>query len=217
MIVNEIFSSIEGEGKRTGELATFVRFAGCNLCCSYCDTKYALNVNAGVDMSVDDIYETILTFGNSNVTITGGEPLLQKDMLELVSILSSSNFEVNIETNGSIDVSPYLDIDKCFLTVDYKLPSSGCSEFMLPQNFTQLRASDVIKCVVSESDLSMLKYVLGLNENHAYFYISPVFGKIEPVLIVDEMKRLTKTCSMSKVRVQVQLHKIIWNPDVRGV
>lgn len=107
MNVNEIFFSIEGEGKRTGELAAFVRLTGCNLLCSYCDTKFAFY--SGHEMTADEIADAVKDY--RNVTLTGGEPLLQ-DCHELLSLLR--NHEVNIETNGSIPIDGYLKYRNVF-------------------------------------------------------------------------------------------------------
>lgn len=218
MRVVEIFTSIEGEGIRAGEISTFVRLAGCNLRCSYCDTQYALSKNSGQEMSVMDILRTAIETRSQNVTITGGEPLIQKDTYTLVDAFLEQGFLVNIETNGSIDISPYLRKDGCFLTVDYKMPSSGYESSMKKENFTNLRSCDVIKCVVEESDLDSVKKVLELNKNRAYVYLSPVFSRIKPEIIVERMKEmLASKINMDRVRIQVQLHKIIWSPDKRGV
>ena len=220
MIVNEIFSSIEGEGKRAGELATFVRFAGCNLNCSYCDTKYAQDCNAGKEMSSKEIFNVIEEIGNTNITFTGGEPLLQHGLVDLVKTLSYFSCNINVETNGSEDISEFLPIDDCFLTIDYKMPSSGCENKMYLDNFSSLRMQDVIKCVVQKPDLDKLDYVLSLRNpiRLPFFYISPVYGKIDLEDIVDKMKSLHENgFDMTKVKMQVQLHKIIWGADIRGV
>ena len=217
MKVVEIFSSIEGEGRRSGELATFIRFAGCNLACSYCDTQYALNHETGASLGIKSLLKEAISLGNRNITLTGGEPLLNKDLPELVNALTEVGFWVNIETNGSLDVSPFLANEDCFLTVDYKMPSSGFSDSMRLENFSILRRQDVIKCVVQEEDLNSIEEVMGLNDGNAYFYISPVFGKIDPVLIVQKMKELSNRHLMQRVRVQMQLHKLIWKPEMRGV
>ena len=118
MNVIEIFSSIEGEGTRAGELCTFIRLAECNLRCSYCDTEYSFT--GGKEMSVEEIMQVVDGYGNYNVTITGGEPLLQ-DLTELLNVMNK--YFVNIETNGSINpVVSYGNYPNVIFTVDYKCP-----------------------------------------------------------------------------------------------
>ena len=128
MVVNEIFYSIDGEGLRTGELAVFIRLAGCNLNCSYCDTKYALKISNGNKMTIAEILEEVGKYNCKNVTLTGGEPLIHAHIKELIDELIKNGYKVNIETNGAVDISEYLN--KCLVTMDYKLPSSGMEKFM---------------------------------------------------------------------------------------
>lgn len=216
MVVNEIFNSIDGEGLRTGELATFIRLAGCNLRCSYCDTLYALNPENGSVMTIEQIMQEIKKYRCKNITLTGGEPLIHKDCDRLINELVNNNYNVNIETNGAADVSDY--INKCLITMDYKLPSSNMERFMILENLEKLTENDVLKFVTEESDLKRIKEVLQMYNIKSYVYISPVFGKIEPSRIVDFMKEMNKEgVNMSRVRTQVQLHKVIWDPNKRGV
>lgn len=207
--VNEIFDSIEGEGKRAGALATFIRLTSCNLRCSYCDTAYAFQ--AGTPMDVQDVLAKV---HYSNVTLTGGEPLLQ-DIRPLLDGLRSHS--VNIETNGSIDITPFFDYDHVFFTVDFKCGSSGETDKMLPCNFKHLRKQDVLKFVVgSREDLVQAKNVYTTfyeNLKYQQIFVSPVFGKIEPADIVDFLKAE----NLSTWRIQLQLHKFIWDPNRRGV
>ena len=127
LCVNEIFDSIDGEGKKAGQLATFIRLCGCNLRCSYCDTAYAFN--EGRHMDIADI---IAQVSYPNVTLTGGEPLCQ-DIHALLEGLKGHS--VNIETNGSMDIEPYFKYDHVWFTVDYKSLSSDMANRMLPENF----------------------------------------------------------------------------------
>ena len=208
MKVNEIFVSIEGEGKRAGELATFIRLTGCNLRCSYCDTAYAFE--EGTEMSVPDILKQVPE-GIPNVTLTGGEPLCQEPH-ELLGALR--HHMVNIETNGSVDLAPYRKYSNVFFTVDYKCPTSGMESRMLEQNFLHLRPGDVLKFVVgSTGDLETAFDFCREYRPDCQIYISPVFGKIEPAEIVDFMKEKNTV----HWRLQLQLHKFIWNPEQRGV
>lgn len=216
--VCEIFGSIDGEGLRTGELTTFIRLAGCNLRCTYCDTCYALKVTDGVKMGLSEVFERVEDIGYRNVTITGGEPLIHKNIAVLVNKLCVEGYDVNIETNGAVDIWQYLDYKNVTLTMDYKTASSGEENKMKLQNLEQLREKDVLKFVVEESDLEKVEYLLKHYDIKSYIYLSPVFEKIEPAKLVEFVKVLHKKgYDTNKIRVQVQLHKIIWNPSKRGV
>lgn len=216
MVVNEIFGSIDGEGIRAGELASFVRLAGCNLRCSYCDTQYALDKNAGTEMSVNEIIDELDKIGIKNVTLTGGEPLQHKDIDILIDELLKSNYKVNIETNGSINIEKY--VGKCLITMDYKCPSSNMENTMNLANIEKLGEEDVLKFVVEESDLKTVEEVLRKFKIKSFVYISPIYQKIKLPKIVEFMKKCNSNgIDMTKVRMQIQLHKVIWNPDMRGV
>ena len=220
MRVAEKFISINGEGTRAGELAVFVRFTGCNLRCSYCDTMWANEPGCPYEeMSPAQICEYVRSTGIKNVTLTGGEPLLQKDMDKLISLLiSECGVRVEIETNGAVDLRPFAELPegRPLFTMDYKLPSSGYEDRMIAENFSVLEKEDTVKFVSgSRADLERAgeiieKYGL-LDRCHVYF--SPVFGRIEPAEIVDFM--LNKR--MNKARIQIQMHKVIWDPNARGV
>lgn len=218
MKVNEIFKSIDGEGLRTGELTTFIRLAGCNLRCSYCDTCYALKNSNGTEMSVDEIVKRAKKYDYRNITLTGGEPLIHKDVDDLISKLCENGFYVNIETNGSVPIDKYILNKNILITMDYKLPSSGVEKNMNLNNLEKLRANDVLKFVIGKDDFDKVKQIIEKYNIKSYIYLSPVFGEIEPFEIVDFMKIMhTQGIDTSKMRVQVQLHKIIWNPNERGV
>lgn len=215
MNVVEVFLSIDGEGIRAGELATFIRLAGCNLRCSYCDTRYAQNINDGEEMSALAVIDRVKKIGCNNVTLTGGEPLFFKDGFILAHALAERGYSVNIETNGSIDISDLLDEPNVIITMDYKCPSSGCENKMLLSNLEKLREQDVLKFVVEESDFGAVRAVLEQYKIKAQIFLSPVFGKVEPSEIVDFMKM--NFLGRKNIRVQLQLHKFIWQPDARGV
>lgn len=215
MRVIEIFDSIDGEGIFTGCLATFIRLGGCNMRCSYCDTGYALNAKDGVEMGIDDIVCRAKLIGNTHITLTGGEPLINQDSLKLVSVLCDAGFIVNIETNGSVDVTSFQN-DKTVITMDYKTISSGENTKMSIDRINALRKCDVLKIVCEESDFSDITAMLLKIKTEATVFISPVFGKIEPKKLVSFAKSL-RNCGLKNIRVQVQLHKIIWNPEERGV
>ena len=215
MKIVEIFDSIEGEGKRAGELTTFIRTAGCNLRCSYCDTSYAQSICTGKEMSINEIISKI---NYNNVTITGGEPLIQEDIKALIGQLCMKGFYINIETNGSVILEKFRKgrnkrsiCNNPFFTMDYKCYSSNMNKEMKNENLADLTPKDVIKFVVQdEIDLAQ---VYQLRKVKAKKYISPVFSKIEPYRIVDFMKKF----DMTDFKIQLQLHKYIWSPEMRGV
>lgn len=207
---------LTGEGLRTGELACFIRLSGCNLRCSYCDTKYALENNSGEELSIDKIIKKVDKIGFKNITITGGEPLIHKDIEKLISKLLNKGYNINIETNGSIDITKYLG--KCLITMDYKCPSSLIEGAMNLDNLEKLTENDVLKFVINENDLNAVKKILKKYDLKCYVYLSPIFGEIDFKRIVEFMKECnSQGINMQKVRMQVQLHKIVWKPDERGV
>lgn len=213
MKVIEIFDSIDGEGKFAGCLATFIRLSGCNLRCVYCDTTYAFS--GGTEMSIDEIMGKVQAIGNTHVTLTGGEPLIHKDIKQLIFRLCECGYIVNIETNGAVDISEYLDMP-VIITLDYKTISSGVNEYMLLDNIKQLREQDVLKIVCCESDFSDILGMLLSTPVSASVYLSPIYGKINPVELVGFAKKL-RSFGIYDVKIQLQLHKIIWKPDERGV
>jgi 7-carboxy-7-deazaguanine synthase len=217
--VVEKFVSINGEGRRCGQLATFIRFAGCNLNCGYCDTAWANDRKVAFDpMTAEEVYAYIKETQVTNVTLTGGEPLLQQDMGELLELLSKDpELYVEIETNGSVLLSKFSNLENPpSFTMDYKLPSSGMERMMALENFNQLTEKDTVKFVSgSLHDLEKARELINkykLTEK-ASIFISPIFGEIELESIVDFMK----DNQMNGVNMQVQLHKIIWDPNERGV
>lgn len=217
--VVEKFVSINGEAAHAGELACFIRFAGCNLNCSYCDTAWANKKDVLFEaLTCEEIYDYILRSGVCNVTLTGGEPLLQPDIDKLLYRLSENDgLRIEVETNGSIDVSKYFDIgNNIEFTIDYKLPKSGMSDKMCLDNYKNARPVDAVKFVVSDyNDLVEAKKVIdyyGLADK-TRVYLSSAFNIITPKDIVTFMIEN----NMNKVRIQLQMHKYIWEPDRKGV
>lgn len=217
--IAETFSSINGEGTHAGQLAFFIRFTGCNLNCSYCDTKWANVPNAKyTEMTGEEILSEVKKSGIKNVTVTGGEPLIQPNIIPLLEMLCGDGHYVEIETNGSADVSEVLKIkeNRPALTMDYKLTSSGMENHMRTENFFDLEKKDTVKFVSgSRADLERALEIIreyGLIGKCAV-YISPVFGKLKPAEIVDFMLEN----KLNGVNVQLQMHKFIWDPNARGV
>lgn len=234
--VVEHFVSINGEGRRAGELSMFIRFAGCNLDCRYCDTRWANKPNVSYESyTVDEMFNLINDSGVKNVTLTGGEPLIQDNMPILLNMLRKNpTLRVEIETNGSIDITLFFAIgesdknqddaaftidkqDNVTFTIDYKMASSGMEGRMCFSNYQNLRSSDTVKFVVaSQMDLIRAKEIIEeyrLIEKGCAIYFSPCFGEIEPLQIVEFLVKHR----MNDVKLQLQLHKFIWEPDKRGV
>lgn len=201
MQVCELFRSIQGEGKMIGALTYFIRTVGCNLDCSWCDTKYA--ENGGNEMTVDSIME--LVKDDINICLTGGEPLLQKDSLELLRRLSDAGKITVLETNGSMDLKAVPDSDNIIISMDIKCPASRMEKKMLFSNIGLLRKKDQLKFVITDGiDLEYALEVMKDNPTKSDIIFSPVGGMdIEPLAEEVIERRLN-------VRVLPQLHKIIW-------
>lgn len=224
MKINELFVSIDGESKRAGELAIFIRSVGCNLRCKFCDSKYTWGTEpTNKDMSPDDIVKWCIETGIHNVTFTGGEPLIQQDSDELLDKLSKAGFDIGIETDGGIDFTSrpwFIKGDpNIWVCADYKCYASGMTGKMLSLDiFARLRPQDVLKFVVgSTQDLELAQSVIQTLRGKGcdcYFYLSPVFGDIKPVDIVEFMM---KNKMQHKIRFQLQLHKFVWDPNKRAV
>lgn len=217
--VVETFVSINGEGQSAGELSCFIRMKGCNLNCSYCDTKWANEKETPfLKKSKEELYEWVKETGIKRVTITGGEPLLQKDIGDLLLYFSKdSDLKVEIETNGSVDIRPFLlKKNPPSFTLDYKLEGSGMESFMCVENYQYISKKDTVKFVCkTETDfyqaLSVIKkyHLTSITK----VYLSTAFGELSPERMVELMKkeRLNDIC------LQLQLHKYIWDPKQTGV
>lgn len=213
MKVIELFNSIDGEGKRAGMLATFIRLSKCNLRCSYCDSTYAFDDKLAREMSIKDILETCDQYDCPQITLTGGEPLISKDVDGLLAALDSHGYDVNVETNGSIDPSAYHKYKNVWFTVDWKCPSSDMESRMNPKAFETLREQDVLKFVVgSNEDLESALHIIEKYNPKCSVYFSPVFGYNAKNII-----EFMKYHKLNHCKVQLQLHKYIWAPAERGV
>ncbi|ABK17668.1 radical SAM protein [Syntrophobacter fumaroxidans] len=211
--VNEIFHSIQGESGYAGWPCVFVRLTGCNLRCSYCDTRYAYD--EGDFVTLREIIGRVRRFDCPLVEITGGEPLLQPETPELVAELLDLGHTVLVETNGSMDISV---VDRrCVKIVDFKCPSSGESDANDMENLERLGSRDEIKCVIgTREDYEFAREIERLAAERAgtgsTVCFSPVFGKLEPRELAEWI-----LADRLRVRLGLQLHKIIWEPDTRGV
>ncbi len=236
--VAEIFTSVNGEGPRSGQLALFIRMSGCNLKCEYCDTEWA-----GGDgtvfrlLSTEEIMDEVRKSGVRNVTLTGGEPLLQKAIEDLLAVLTADPWlRIEVETNGSIALRPLIQKieeirgteagskkllracapDNLSFNMDYKLPGSGMEHRMHPANFDVLGTGDTVKFVVK--DRTDLVRSLELIADHRLtercrVFLSPVYGEIMP----EEIAEFMKEHHMNDVTLQLQIHKIIWDSGRSGV
>lgn len=212
--VFETFSSIQGESSRAGVPCFFIRLAGCNLSCTYCDTRQAKSFDSGKEVSIGDLIDEAKASGLKLVEITGGEPMAHPETPELCKRLLAAGFEVMVETNGSIDISKLPE--KVIRIVDFKTPSSGEANRMLQANFAKLRRHDEVKFVISgrEDYLFALRMVskFALAAKTRHILISPLAGKLQPAEIVRWMIE-----DKAPVRLNLQLHKIIWGPNATGV
>ncbi|HAD18976.1 MAG TPA: putative 7-carboxy-7-deazaguanine synthase QueE [Lachnospiraceae bacterium] len=217
--VAELFTSINGEGVRAGQLAQFLRFAGCNIACSYCDTAWANQPDTPViRMSDAEILAQVRKSGITNLTVTGGEPLIQPGIIHLLEYLARTDqLRIEVETNGTAALpSSEAWGEKVTFTMDYKLPGSGMESFMCMENLTRVRTCDTVKFVVSDrQDLDRAREVILAYDLtvRCHVYLSPVFGSIDPETIVEYMKKY----EMNNVNLQIQIHKVIWDPEKRGV
>jgi 7-carboxy-7-deazaguanine synthase len=213
--LNEIFHSIQGEGTRAGMPCTFVRLHGCGLRCSYCDTPYALDHRVGGEWrSFDEIVEEIRRHPTRFVEFTGGEPLEQPEVHSLMSELLDEGYTVAVETGGHVDIST-CDA-RVVRIMDLKTPSSGMLKRNRMENIEHLGARDEVKFVCgSIEDYEWMRGVVvshDLPSRVAAVLVSPVFGSIEPLTLVERI-----LADGLDVRFQLQLHKLVWEPDTRGV
>jgi len=207
--VNEIFYSIQGEAGYAGLPCIFIRLTGCNLRCEYCDTTYAYE--EGKSFSIQEILERIQSFNCRLVEITGGEPLLQRDTTGLVSALLQEGYQVLVETNGSknIDILP----DGAICIMDIKCPGSGESDKMDWDNLNRLKAGDQVKFVLSdETDYKWTKAHLSEISDKVDVFMSSVPGRLDPARLAEWILK-----DKLKVRLQLQLHKILWPGQEKGV
>jgi len=213
LTVNEIFYSLQGESSYAGRPCVFIRLTGCNLRCSYCDTRYAYE--EGTEMELDLIMDQVSSYRCPLVEITGGEPLIQAETPALIRRLLERNFKVLLETNGSQNIQR-VD-DRCIKIVDMKCPSSGMEARNDLENLKKLGSGDELKFVIGNRiDFGYAKGVL--NEYRKFFsamnpvHFSPVFGELEPRLLAQWILE-----EHLEVRLQLPLHKILWDPNQRGV
>lgn len=209
--INEIFYSIQGESSYVGYPTVFVRTTACNLRCTYCDTTYAYY--SGQPMSKDDIIKEIQKYPTKYVCVTGGEPLLQKEVFELMHELCNLGYKVSLETSGSLDCTP-VD-ERVRKIIDVKTPGSGEGRSFLEANLRFADVNTEFKFVIcNEEDFFWAENFVRANNlfERTNVLYSPAFRR------VDENWLAKKILSeSSSARLQVQLHKYIWSPHSRGV
>ncbi|MFP4051476.1 MAG: 7-carboxy-7-deazaguanine synthase QueE [Thermoplasmata archaeon] len=207
MKITEIFYSIQGEGKQMGLPTIFVRAGGCNLKCDWCDTKYAWE--GGKKMTIEEITESVDDFPAKRVCLTGGEPLVQNEIYELIDALIYEH-ELTLETNGSLDITKLTKMD-LMISMDYKTPSSLMAGKMKEENLGLLRERDQLKFVIDDrKDYEYSKEVINNHPIKSEIIFQPMGGK--------KLKKLAEWVLEDDLDVKVlpQLHKIIWG-DKKGV
>jgi 7-carboxy-7-deazaguanine synthase len=215
LTINEIFYSIQGESTFAGQPCVFVRLTGCDLRCTYCDTEYAFY--EGKRRTLDDIIAEVEKHPCKLVEVTGGEPLLQKRVHTLMSRLCDDGYTVLIETSGAHDIGP---IDpRVHRIMDLKTPSSGECDRNRMANLPLLGVRDEVKFVIgSEEDYAWAKAqvlagIPGWADRVNAILFSPVFGKFTPLQLATRVM----ADALPRVRMQLQMHKLIWEPNQRGV
>lgn len=211
MRITEIFHSIQGESTYAGRPCVFVRLTGCPLRCSWCDTEYAFY--GGQELSDEDILSQVRAFDCSLVEVTGGEPLAQPGCFPFISKLCDAGYTVLIETSGAIDITT---VDpRARVILDIKCPGSGMTDRMHWPNVQKLTAKDEAKFVLTNrADYEWARDIVAQYDlaNRCTVLLSPAFGTLE-------LRQLAEWVLADRlpVRVQTQLHKLIWTPDMRGV
>ena len=203
--INEIFYSLQGEAREVGLPTVFVRLTGCPLRCTYCDTEYAFKGNNM--LSIDEILAEVKQYNTRYVCVTGGEPLAQIDCHVLLDALVKGDYQVSLETSGSIDISAVNP--KVSIVMDVKTPSSNESKHNKYDNIDKLQAKDQLKFVIgSKVDFDWSVETMSQYPTKASVLFSPVFDSVKPTQLADWI--LDKQLN---VRLQVQMHKLLWGDE----
>lgn len=208
MRIIEIFHSFQGEGPLTGARTAFIRTARCNLRCTWCDTTYSFG--EGSEASIQQVLDKIAVFQTKDVCLTGGEPLLQPESLDLTRRLSEGGYRTVIETGGSLDIAPYVRIPNTIISLDVKCPASGMQDTMRMENLSYLRPQDVVKFVIADrKDYAYAREFLRTHPIPSQVVFQPVWGSP-----LREMAEWVLADHLN-VRLMLQEHKFIWG-DERG-
>ncbi|MSR25103.1 MAG: 7-carboxy-7-deazaguanine synthase QueE [Nitrospiraceae bacterium] len=211
MRITEIFYSIQGESSFTGRPCAFVRLTGCPLRCTWCDSEYTFH--GGTEMALDAVLAQVRSYDCRLVEVTGGEPLHQPEAFTLIEQLCADGYEVLVETSGALDIAP---VDpRAHIIMDVKCPGSGMMDRMDWKNLDRIARKDEVKFVIK--DRTDYEFARTITERHNLagrcpILFSPSFGELDP-------RQLAEWVLADKlpVRVQLQLHKLIWDPQTRGV
>ncbi|NET39850.1 MAG: radical SAM protein [Cyanothece sp. SIO1E1] len=222
----EIFETVEGEGLKAGFPTVFVRVFHCNLRCTWCDTVYSYApAKPEFTATIEDIVQQVKRYSSRYICLTGGEPLIHQEksagLIEQLTMLDNIQ-DIHIETNGAIHLQPFAEIrsqtslwqGKVRFIMDYKLPDSGEMDKMIVDNFQYLEEQDEIKFVIgSDKDFEIALEVMNNHYHKGVVLMSPVWETMPPRRLVEKVLEH----QLSQVKVNLQLHKIIWDPNQRGV
>lgn len=222
----EVFETIEGEGSRAGYPTVFVRVFHCNLRCTWCDTPYSYApAKPEYNMTIQDLVDEVKGFKSRHLCFTGGEPLIHREksaaFIHQLSLLDNL-IDIHIETNGAIELEPFARLretlstwkEKVRFIMDVKLPQSGESDKMIMENFRYLKEQDEIKFVIgSDSDFDVAVEIINNYYQQGIILMSPVWETMPPKQLVEKVL----AHGLAQVKVSLQLHKIIWDPNQRGV
>lgn len=222
----EVFETVEGEGLKAGYPTIFVRVFHCNLRCKWCDTPYSYAPSKPeYNTTIEQLIEEVKQFASKHICLTGGEPLIHREksaaIIHHLSLLERIE-DIHIETNGAIDLQPFVKLreslpswqSKVRFIMDFKLPSSGEMERMLTSNFEKLADQDEIKFVIgSDHDFEVAVETINKFYHRGHILMSPVWETISPRDLVEKVLGH----GLANVKISLQLHKIIWDPDQRGV
>ncbi|RBW71430.1 7-carboxy-7-deazaguanine synthase QueE [Bacillus taeanensis] len=222
----EIFETVEGEGMMAGFPTVFVRIFHCNLRCTWCDTPYSYApAKPEFEATIAEIIGKIQTFPSKNICFTGGEPLIHREksaalLIEMANLAHIN--DIHIETNGAIDLAPFAAVrneeknvqQKARFVMDYKLPDSNEMAKMIHENFHVLEEQDEIKFVIgSDEDFNIARDLIQNDIQKGQVLFSPVWETMKPSKLVEKVLNEP----LPNVKVSMQLHKVIWDPNKRGV
>lgn len=211
MRITEIFHSIQGESSFAGRPCAFVRLTGCPLRCTWCDSEYTFH--GGTEMALDDVLAQVRSYDCRLVEVTGGEPLHQPEAFTLIERLCADGYEVLVETSGALDITP---VDpRAHIIMDVKCPGSGMTDRMDWKNLDRITNKAEVKFILKDrADYEFAREIIQRHDlaGRCPILFGPSFGELDP-------RQLAEWVLADKlpVRVQLQLHKFIWDPNMKGV